>query len=44
MEISQLGIKNLLMLAFMQLLFRFDFVELRQIPLALSNWQYALLV
>jgi 4-hydroxybenzoate polyprenyltransferase len=32
------------MLAFMQLLFRFDFVELRQIPLALSNWQYALLV
>ena len=36
--------KNLLMLAFMQLLFRFDFVTLRHIPLALNNWQYALLV
>lgn len=36
--------KNLLMLAFMQLLFRFDFVALQQISLALNNWQYALLV
>ena len=36
--------KNLLMLAFMQLLFRFDFVELRQISLALTNCQYALLI
>jgi 4-hydroxybenzoate polyprenyltransferase len=32
------------MLAFMQLLFRFDFAELRQISLALTNWQYALLI
>ena len=36
--------KNLLMLAFMQLIFRIDFVELQHIPLALNNWQYALLV
>jgi 4-hydroxybenzoate polyprenyltransferase len=36
--------KNLLMLAFMQLLFRFDFLKLQHIPLALNNWQYALLV
>ena len=36
--------KNLLMLAFMQLLFRVDFVLLRHIPLALTNFQYALLV
>ena len=36
--------KNLLMLAFMQLLFRVDFVLLRHIPLALTSFQYALLV
>ena len=36
--------KNLLMLAFMQLIFRIDFVELQHFPLALTNWQYALLV
>ena len=36
--------KNLLMLAFMQLLFRFDFFYLQHIPLALNNWQFALLV
>jgi 4-hydroxybenzoate polyprenyltransferase len=32
------------MLAFMQLLFRFNFVALQHIPLALNNWQYVLLV
>lgn len=32
------------MLAFMQLLFRFDFFELQHISLALNHWQYALLV
>lgn len=36
--------QNLLMLAFMQFLFRFDFLELQHIPLALNNWQYCLLV
>ena len=36
--------KNLLMLAFMQLIFRFDFYELQKIDLALNNWQYTLLV
>lgn len=36
--------KNLLMLAFMQLLFRYAFLEQQNIPLALNGWQYALLV
>lgn len=36
--------KNLLMLAFMQLLFRYAFLKQQDIPLALSDWQYALLV
>lgn len=36
--------KNLLMLAFMQLLFRYAFLKQQQIPLALADWQYGLLV
>ena len=36
--------QNLLMLAFMQLIFRYGFLELQNIPLALTDWQYALLV
>jgi 4-hydroxybenzoate polyprenyltransferase len=36
--------QNLLMLAFMQLLFRYGFLKLQNIPLALAHWQYALLV
>ncbi len=32
------------MLAFMQLIFRYGFLELQNIPLALSDWQFALLV
>ncbi|KAF2513923.1 geranylgeranylglycerol-phosphate geranylgeranyltransferase [Flavobacterium foetidum] len=36
--------KNLLMLAFMQLLFRYAFLKQQNIPLALADWQYALLV
>src|SRR5690606_7753612 len=36
--------QNLLMLAFMQLVFRFGFLELQSIPLALSRPQYFLLV
>ncbi|MEN0009877.1 geranylgeranylglycerol-phosphate geranylgeranyltransferase [Flavobacterium nitrogenifigens] len=36
--------KNLLMLAFMQLLFRYAFLKQQEIPLALSDWQYVLLV
>lgn len=36
--------QNLLMLALMQLVFRYGFLELQQIPLALTDWQYALLV
>jgi 4-hydroxybenzoate polyprenyltransferase len=32
------------MLAFMQLLFRYAFLKLQNIPLALADWQYALLV
>jgi 4-hydroxybenzoate polyprenyltransferase len=32
------------MLAFMQLLFKFGFLELQNIPLALADWQYVLLV
>jgi 4-hydroxybenzoate polyprenyltransferase len=32
------------MIAFMQLVFRFDFFSLQHIPLALNNWQFALLV
>jgi 4-hydroxybenzoate polyprenyltransferase len=36
--------QNLLMLAFMQLIFRYGFLELQNIPLALSDWQFALLV
>ncbi|MCI9845657.1 geranylgeranylglycerol-phosphate geranylgeranyltransferase [Flavobacterium pectinovorum] len=36
--------QNLLMLAFMQVLFRYAFFKEQNIPLALSDWQYGLLV
>jgi len=36
--------QNLLMLALMQLVFRYGFLELQNIPLALADWQYFLLV
>lgn len=36
--------QNLLLLAFMQLVFRYGFLHLQNIPLALSHWQYGLLV
>jgi 4-hydroxybenzoate polyprenyltransferase len=36
--------KNLLMLALMQLLFRYGFLNFQSIPLALNHWQYLLLV
>jgi len=36
--------QNLLMLAMMQLIFRYGFLELQNIPLALADWQYGLLV
>ena len=36
--------QNLLMLAFMQVLFRYAFLKQQNIPLALTDWQYALLV
>jgi len=36
--------QNLLMLALMQLLFRYGFLKLQNIPLALADWQYCLLV
>ncbi|TDE44458.1 prenyltransferase [Flavobacterium rhamnosiphilum] len=36
--------QNLLMLAFMQLIFRFVFFKFQDIPLALADWQYGLLV
>lgn len=36
--------KNLLMLAFMQVLFRYAFLKQQNIPLALNDWQYGLLV
>ncbi|UQD57198.1 geranylgeranylglycerol-phosphate geranylgeranyltransferase [Flavobacterium sp. K5-23] len=36
--------QNLLMLAFMQLLFRYGFLKMQNINLALSDWQYSLLV
>lgn len=36
--------QNLLMLAFMQLIFRYGFLEWYNVPLALDHWQYALLV
>ena len=35
---------NLLLLAFMQLVFRFGFLKFQNIPLALADWQYLLLV
>nr|WP_255700757.1 geranylgeranylglycerol-phosphate geranylgeranyltransferase [Flavobacterium sp. F-30] len=36
--------RNLLMLAFMQVLFRYAFLKQQNIPLALADWQYGLLV
>lgn len=36
--------KNLLMLAFMQLIFYFGYIKLENIPSALANWQFVLLV
>jgi 4-hydroxybenzoate polyprenyltransferase len=36
--------KNLLLLAFMQLLFRYGFLKQQNIPLALANFQFGLLV
>ena len=36
--------KNLVMLAFMQLVFRYGFLKLQKIDLALADWQYGLLV
>lgn len=36
--------KNLLLLAFMQLLFRYGFLKSQKIDLALADWQYGLLV
>jgi len=36
--------KNLLMLALMQMVLRFGFLKLQNIPLALNDWQYGLLV
>jgi len=36
--------QNLLLLALMQLIFRFSFSKLQNIPLALADWQFGLLV
>ena len=36
--------KNLLMLVFMQLIFRYGFLKLQKIPLGLSNFNYCLLI
>ena len=36
--------QNLLLLAFMQLNFRYGFFKIQNIPLALADWQYGLLV
>ncbi|MGZ9736481.1 geranylgeranylglycerol-phosphate geranylgeranyltransferase [Flavobacterium sp. GNP002] len=36
--------QNLMMLAFMQLIFRYVFFKFQDIPLALADWQYGLLV
>jgi 4-hydroxybenzoate polyprenyltransferase len=36
--------QNLLLLAFMQLIFRYGFLKLQQISLALNDWQFGLLI
>lgn len=36
--------QNLIMLALMQLIFRYGFLKVQDLPLALTDWQYALLV
>lgn len=35
---------NLLMIAFMQLIFKYGFLDLQHIPTALNDWQYLLLI
>ena len=36
--------QNLMILAFMQLIFRYGFLKLQNVPLSLADWQYVLLV
>jgi 4-hydroxybenzoate polyprenyltransferase len=36
--------KNLLLIAFMQILFRYGYLALQNIPLALNDWQYGCLI
>ena len=36
--------QNLLMIALMQLIFKYGFLDLQNIPLALNDWQYLLLI
>ena len=36
--------QNLLLLAFMQLLLRYGFLKLQNVPLSLADWQYGLLI
>ena len=36
--------QNLLMLALMQLIFRYGFLKLQNVPLALTDWQYGILI
>ncbi len=36
--------QNLIMLALMQLIFRYGFLKIQELPLALTDWQYSLLV
>ena len=36
--------QNLLLLAFMQLIFRYGFLKLQNVPLSLADWHYVLLV
>jgi len=36
--------QNLLMIALMQLIFKYGFLDLQDIPLALNDWQYLLLI
>jgi len=36
--------QNLAMIALMQIIFRYGFLELKSTPLALNDWQYALLI
>jgi len=36
--------QNLILLALMQLIFRYGFLKIQNVPLSLANWQYVLLV